>query len=113
MSSKSKNPWSDHEFICSATQQRAHTEDEHNVRVITTICISPRAGVLSVSHQAIGTREGEKGDTLCTWRGEWPNAGTKSFTAWLFWSYGQLDNLVSDSRMDDFMASSSPLRYRG
>lgn len=113
MSSKGKNPWSDHEFIRAAMQQQAHTEEEHSVRVIASIGLSPRTGVLSVSLQAIGTRESEKGHTLCTWRGEWPNAGTKSFTAYLFWGYGQLDDLVSDSRMDDFMASSSPLRYRG
>lgn len=72
-------------------------EDEYDVVVDATISLSARAGVLVVRLEARPKGQKDNGRKVAGYQGEWPNANSISWPAFLFGAYVRLSRLVEDS----------------
>lgn len=101
MSSKSRLPSGEHEYLRSAITNRKVLEDEFNVVAYTTISLCNRTSVLVVRTEVRERGEAISRTPLCSLQGEWPNAQVVGWCPFLLQHYSKLYRLVEDSRRDE------------
>jgi len=103
---KSKNPYSDYEFLRAAFVERQELQDAHCVSTTTSITVLRSPHRLLIRHEAWDLKPAARPDVpLCSCELEWPNASEMGFAAALFRSSVTLTRLVEDSRADSWRAT--------
>jgi hypothetical protein len=98
----------DYEYLRAAQVERKEMEAEHEVLVSTMLGLNGRVGVIDFVFSAYDSEAGPHSKPLASYRTEWPNATTMSFSATVFSAMVHLHTIVAGSRLSEMMAAANP-----